>query len=258
MSTKIYSGVLFTTNDLRELHQHLMQLREVAQPLMEKLYFDQLLLIAVQEYDRICLGHTPEKEKESSFIRFAERSAWDILDKHSLDIRSTPYDTETSITIHPIKDKILGIPFGRTEFLELVREQPFVAPYGYWDNTDQEEGVSDEDWERRGEDWEEALGRNWVPSLNGFTAEITRKKPSLHKIRNLGSLPTFEERCESTADVLALQMYPGEVTSNNWHDLFNWKGGDAYNAAYKVKLEEVSGKLHRDVELSHLLEKTIA
>jgi len=50
-----------------------------------------------------------------------------------------------------------------------------VKEYGYWDNTDELEGISDKEWRQRGRDWDKILNDfNYVPSMNGLVAEFAR------------------------------------------------------------------------------------
>lgn len=83
------------------------------------------------------------------------------------------YDYEMSLSFLPGNDKLLGIPFGlRREYQSLLESLPGYQSYGYWNNTDPDDTVSEEEWDARGEEWNAALGRRAIPSLAGITAEI--------------------------------------------------------------------------------------
>lgn len=79
-------------------------------------------------------------------------------------------------------DRLLFITYGNifTDYLyELIKtNDEFVSKYcieeyGYWNNTDPPEGVTDEEWAQREQDWNQALPGPGIPSRCGLcTAEI--------------------------------------------------------------------------------------
>lgn len=83
--------------------------------------------------------------------------------------------TNVGLCYYPIKDKILVLSFGgalsRKYYDFLVNSQHF-SEYGYWNNTDPLEDVSDKDWKQRSKDWELAIGEDYLPSNHGLSREF--------------------------------------------------------------------------------------
>jgi hypothetical protein len=50
-----------------------------------------------------------------------------------------------------------GIGVGDFKWENILPQIPTWRSYGYWNNTDPEEGVPDEEWKRRGEEWDAVL-----------------------------------------------------------------------------------------------------
>lgn len=103
------------------------------------------------------------------------------------------------LCIMPTKDKILAIPyFNQHGWNEKLLEMPWVKEYGYWDNTDQPDDMSDADWEQRKIDWDDALGSehfSGIPAAAGFTAQL--HPPYImpcHAKDVLPHIPSAEER----------------------------------------------------------------
>ena len=75
---------------------------------------------------------------------------------------------ESVIQLFPFKDYTLAYPFfdeyfllgasnegvnGYESCLELLKDETSFYDYGYWDNVDQDESVSDEEWDERCKSW---------------------------------------------------------------------------------------------------------
>jgi len=57
-------------------------------------------------------------------------------------------------------------------FDKLAENDDRFEYYGYWNNTDPEEGISEEDWNQREKDWDEVLPSG-IPSQDGATIMLT-------------------------------------------------------------------------------------
>ena len=76
-------------------------------------------------------------------------------------------DYHFTASFMPLGDYLMVIPFNANRKCLKVFDEVFGCEfYGYWDNTDPEDGVSEEDWEARGKEWNAALGGD------GYTAPI--------------------------------------------------------------------------------------
>lgn len=90
-----------------------------------------------------------------------------VEDNYDMD-----YDMGCSYAILACSDKTLLMPFTNNrhigaKFTELLRNHSELMEYGYWNNVDKPEYISDEDWAKRKIDWDEALHGIGIPSQNG-------------------------------------------------------------------------------------------
>jgi hypothetical protein len=76
------------------------------------------------------------------------------------------------IVLLPTSKKLLCLSYWKV-YDDVWTSIPEVSYYGYWDNSDPENGVTDAEWEQREKDWDAALPyEDAVPSYRGFTATI--------------------------------------------------------------------------------------
>jgi len=73
--------------------------------------------------------------------------------------RMPGFDFSCFLSFVPFRDYVLGIIFTeRPELRKMWMDQACVEKFPYWNNTDPPDGISDEDWCRRGELWDLAVG----------------------------------------------------------------------------------------------------
>jgi len=154
MSTKIYNGYLIDANpstfQLKEMvHQFRKVLRETRNGIIKELY-------------------TKDSYKK------VHSELW----KRALEIKrsnlSDPVvDFSAEICFIPIENKMLAITYWEhREYTKAWQSLTNVKYYGYWNNTDQDEDCSDEEWKQREEDWGKALPGIGVPALVGFNIVV--------------------------------------------------------------------------------------
>jgi hypothetical protein len=101
------------------------------------------------------------------------------------DIDYVVYDlgVNIDITLFPISDYFLvkiymGRIFHTSKILEKIIDKLNLVFYGYWNNVDEDDTCSREEWEQRKEDWTEALGldddeNSGRACNNGFTISLS-------------------------------------------------------------------------------------
>lgn len=101
-------------------------------------------------------------------IEYMERAA----EVRKTNRRDPVIDFETEVVLLPLRGKILGLVYCESDSMRhWIMTQPFLKDYSYWDNTDPDEDVSEEDWEAREQDWEDALGSK-SPAECGLTIQL--------------------------------------------------------------------------------------
>ena len=269
MSTKIYYGFEFVGVDMHQIHQHLMEFREELAPLVKEKCVKRCMWKVVSWLDRLSCGLKTEPESFSSGL---------MVQAHD-EMRDEFREFEDSLYRNPLIDytfdisilfgggKILGIPFvEQRDFRELWLSKPFIAEYGYWNNTDRLEGLTQEEWDVRGDVWEEALPGVGVPAMCGFTAQLVDAYYGYDIVRAsevLEVLPSLDERVKYlVSDVIRyehMQNECDEITVSNVCRVVagseRWLRTEEGQEVFKKKAEELIPLFINPVTKEVLLEE---
>lgn len=126
------------------------------------------------------------------------------------------FSIEVVVFAHPTDpQKALAIPYaGQRDLKKSLLELPGVSEFGYWDNTDEPEGMDMDAWRARGVMWDEALGERGVPSDRGLRLEIISERfayiPQAPRIAQV--LPNHAKRVKRWAHEVAFQRLTAEET----------------------------------------------
>ena len=103
--------------------------------------------------------------------------------KKDIDFVVNDLGVNIDITLFPVNDYFLveiymGKIFHTSKILLKIKEKLNLEFYGYWNNVDEDEACSKEEWEQRKEDWAEALGldddeNSGRACNNGFTISLS-------------------------------------------------------------------------------------
>ena len=148
MSTKIYNGYIVRDMTVEDLYPKLLEASDYVFGYLERQYLDLLLRLRERE---------AQKPK-------AERKSGHEIDNMLRSYSKSDLDADSSIVLIPNQGDVLVMIFGgrQTEKLYLSK-LPELENYQYWDNSEQPEEISEEDWDAIGERWGEVL-RDWQPS----------------------------------------------------------------------------------------------
>lgn len=165
MSTRIYQGVRLKTTSLAKVQVIVEEFRPwvVAQ--------------AEARFDTFISNLEAEGK--------SWREAYDIWQDRRRRIKTTgqrdPFiDTEFSLSILPSGRNMLGIVYTEQRpWLEAFYAHPGVEEYGYWDNTDGLEDVSEQAWEGRRRAWD--VLKDGPVSMQSFSIELVNPNGPLPK-----------------------------------------------------------------------------
>lgn len=281
MSTKIFNGFIInrevSTYELNEMMNIIR--KEVNNTYLEIIYKDFIKFIAKILDNKYCMSKrkyniflNKELEVEENEIIckiFTKKVKESIL---SEELFNSDYDYSCSMTIHPLKDKILLLLFSqRNEYNKLFGEWDkegeiytknkfnFIDEYNYYNNTDRPENISEKDWEAREKDWNNAIGYN-APSEKGMIAEFINKKeiPSeiFFKDLKLGIEDIYEYRLERISKKYVNEKYSrkiekilgDEVDFSSHIDLYNKMIKDPQ---YKKDIKKAEKKFRKTLPLSY-------
>lgn len=296
MSIKIYNGFRLRVHnnfvhnhrtdvlDLKHLTRFIQSARTKMQAAAEH---EALTLLAKQcayMFDRQTIGLSTDHDDDSSIIATAFMDITKRDQKVRLDNKRDPvYDFEVSATLHPLFDqgRMLGILFCENgalynRWFELDTDHVYVEEYMYFDNSDRPDRVTEQDWQQRADDWNNAVldSATGVPSLNGFTVQLVEEGiptkvldtvQQVHKGNDtlLGYLPQFEQRVHScTIDLMYsryLERNQIEHDNDNIFRVFRQfnqylKSSDGVAEDMSTR-DQVRGKLKEHIELADLTGK---
>ena len=140
MSTKIYTGFKLNTDNINDVQILVREFRVWAEKESEKLL------------DAYC-----ERVKPNGWTQWCERRE----NIKRTGLRDPFVDTQFQIVVFPNEDGMLGMVFTeqkkwvnkwmrfscRRNKMSKTSEKLKVQPYGYWNNSDPLDGMTDEEWE---------------------------------------------------------------------------------------------------------------
>jgi hypothetical protein len=204
MSTKIYNGARVLGHTLEsflvEVHRMRPVFREAAQSCMRQAVVN----IASSDFDRQTLG-LDETAPPRSYIGAAYIELMDRQFECQRTGQRNPFiDHQSEVVVIPVEGQLLAIPYIDNPILRrLLVSQPWWQEFGYWDNTDEEEGVSEADWKERERLWSLALPDGLPPAQAGYTVTILASSSGQHDMTDemlTPLLPTLEERVHRSVD----------------------------------------------------------
>ena len=79
---------------------------------------------------------------------------------------NNPFNFDMQIGIHEYKNYYYLIPYGVVDYgrWDFLDTNPQLGEFGYYDNTDKPQNISDEDWDERGRIWN-AIDIDWQRQL---------------------------------------------------------------------------------------------
>ena len=254
MSTKIYNGYrlpgITTVFELQEFTRRLVKEIRVKQ---RELVAEMVAHELTTALDSLILrGVVPDEEifRDTRLFWFGVQ---DHIKKRQAKVKATlqrdpSVDVDFSVCFVPAGDKFLSLLYTDNRELEaLWNAQPEVLEYGYWNNTDQPDGVSDEEWEERCSDWRVALPGHSTPAENGFLLNMDSGywlfPDSFEDVA--AYLPSFDERiCFEAKRMLLNSLMREELGGKEW-DVSD--AMDAYSRTSK--------RIEQDEDVQFLLEE---
>jgi hypothetical protein len=206
MSTKIYNGYKLPSMSLMQTLRFCKAFRDKVRKRAESLYGKRIIALATDIFDRLTLNLPVEEieKKGCAFVAAFSHSCKQIAEVRKTGMRNTDWDFMCDVTLIPTPRKILALLFTEQEsFRKIWRDLDGVEEYGYWDNTDQPESITEQEWHQRGKDWDKYLGYD-APCVAGLTISCFGSydgppPPKLNKIIPKMLAVKFDERVRRQA-----------------------------------------------------------
>lgn len=221
MSTKIYTGYHLGNPTFFELNNLLNDYRKKVEEIMLGLYVEDFAKKTVEIVDGLSFGNLAHRPAENSIMSSVY---WDMVDQirkgEASDSRLEGLDLTARVWVFPIDGAILAyVGTEHGEYLEAFGAMPGVKEYGYWDNSDKPDEVTEEEWGQREKDWGKAL----------FKHTLSECGPSYHfsSKGNVGRSKGLEEQV-----IAALPSHRNRATAIADNILHNERHGKAYEVLH--------------------------
>lgn len=264
MSTKIYNGFQITKGKtLLSLQKNFNEFREKVREIAEEKTCRYLANHATFLMDSVAFSDTPDNSRDSYLVQAHVALMEEQREVRRSQQRNPAVDFQCEVTIHPVnKDTVLGIIFSeQKDIIDSLLANDWVEEFGYYDNADKPEDISEEDWTARGALWEEALGDK-SPALSGFTITCSDVNggifaPKIERI--LEFLPSFEERVNRCADHESMKFYFQSIAKTQQEKHFSaylkWKQSEVGGLAVAARRNKAQVKLTEEVTEDMLMNR---
>jgi hypothetical protein len=204
MSTKIYNGARIVGHTLESFLVEVHRMRATFQEAAKDAMRQAVVNIASSDFDKQTLG-LDDTAPPCSYIGAAYIELMDRQFECQRTGQRNPFiDYQAEIVVFPVEGQLLAIPYIDNPTLRtLLASQSWWQDFGYWDNTDEEEGVSEADWEERERLWSLAMPEGLPPAQAGYTVTILASSNGQHDMTDemlAPLLPTLEERVHRSVD----------------------------------------------------------
>lgn len=269
MSIKIYNGYIIQKNlTLMELNELMNTLRKKWQEKMlrmyKKLYFEKFSLYSdlyvvnpdtckkILEENNISLF----LQKETFSETLAVNLLWSLSDKIakvSASGKYSPYNLSAQLQLLPLSDKLRILSFGNSEVDDLLQDiyaSMGIEEYHYQNQTDKPEKISEEEWERRYQDWKMAMP-TWIPEESGFSVKLFSENwlpMSTKGIIETSSYEEYKKPLERRCSRLVTYLIPYPEFNGSNYGVFSTKEFSEWKKEQAKQLEDRLKKAGDPVE----------
>lgn len=266
MSTKIFEGRIARNIDAVTLISLIKEKREKIDEIITQKSASSLADHVVHQRDRAFLNLS--SIPENGVWGKAVDCMIDQLSKETItnanSIIEYALDTLFEICVYPLTNTTwLIVPFSRCEEAkDFFFENEVFEYYGYWNNTDPDEDVTEEEWKQREEDWYTALPGIGIPAHEMFTITLCPDKMLITLNDVMDNLPSFEQRVKSCVTDLSFKHFSDindiDINSSNFtRILFNefpdWKKKNP-RTIQKIK-SDIKQQLPKQITKEYITEK---
>lgn len=198
MSTKLYDGILITEplswEIIREIRENIEQTFEQLNRKLTIEYFNEEYAQTILKAHSKNLGiHKKLDEKEdhgvffNALTRFKKEESEFFKDKLLCKV----HIFEPVVGTNSEKTPAYVINNNEPEYLNNLLKLPYIKEYGYWNNTDKPDELTEEEWDQRRSDWNEILDRSFFFTGSGISIDLPETK--LRTFSNLDNDGLIEE-----------------------------------------------------------------
>ena len=258
MSTKVYDGYKLPNFSSKELIDFCHRLKHLVSTEQKEFYFRAHSKRALQLFDLHYLGELPEyKTSEKLFISNPSNPlsiAWSEITEEVREAnnKNQMHDYYFHVHFFPLDNKILAMPRSLNSLYNKIWESfSEVEEYGYWNNTDKPDEISNKEWNQRKKDWTEAFRGSvgWYANETGLKFEVMGD-PFLFILQKDQSsyFPNVKKRALSAASLIVQNKAIKEALDKNKDKTKNETNKILSRILFSSELREEKNKLAEELE----------
>jgi hypothetical protein len=265
MSTKIYTGFKFKTNNFFEIFNELKAIRAQCIPLLEGRMNKLMAERSVTLLDRYCYYKEkfpkPTAPIVDTWLEIMER----VKKVKQTSQRDPEVDFSFQICIIPYNNEFFGIYYTEQKDFKVVLESSkLFQDFSYWDNSDPLDSVSDEEWAVRGTTWDNIFKEEGIPQFISTSYDVIdmvndMPHPTAEKV--LENIPSMKVRLKSLVTDLLFQdrvrCKQIQLTSENafkeYREYLDWSKTEDGIKAFEMWEENVTKHLILSVTVKDLV-----
>ncbi|MEK5209239.1 hypothetical protein [Psychrobacillus sp. FSL H8-0510] len=229
MSTKIYNGYRLPAMNLQELNQFILNFKSVSEKLRKDLYERYIANLVASDLDNLAiLGKEKFIAQHLQDIRGMEGKGESIFEglnplrlsyqriesryqrMQETQQRDPAIDLDCELILLPAEEGIYVLLYAEhNEIRKLWEQTPGVSEYGYWNNVDRLEGLTENDWKEREQKWTDLGVMDNRPVDIGMSISVIRGVPSLFELKKqniLSQIRSFDERLQNRSESAAYDV----------------------------------------------------
>jgi hypothetical protein len=219
MSTKIYNGYKLDREcDVGELFSIYNDLKRILNVKYKKVFTKDFSRELTYLHDRIKSNLTTES--------FSVMQMWEGKNKEIASKLKTGMDYNCSVMFyfHSGIRRVFIQVFPENKEYETSLSKYFktkgLDSYDFWDNVDPLEGVSDENWKIRGEEWDNILGKTGIPSESGLYFDLLSDRHIFPDYEDLNKgQPSIDDRVNH---LVQMNMMNAFKKTQHWDEKDIW------------------------------------
>lgn len=257
MSTKIYNG--FKLKGFKSLDRafHLMaEHRANMQAAASNEAARMLAERACTLYDELYLSGSPME-------RPALAQAYDDIDTNLLAAEKhrakSYYDLDVSVALASTSNHtVIGILFcGNDRLRRKFFSLPAVVEYGYWDNSDPPEDVSNLEWNKRRGQWNEVL-RDGIPAQEMFNMVFVPEYRMIYPPLDIiaSKITQFDKRLQVAAEKITMRKVSDELQLDSPGKLVSYRMSGDFDRRVEEEKPLLASKLKPTITIEDLTGNT--
>ena len=226
MSTKLYDGILITEpvswKIIREIRENIEQTFEQLNRKLTIGYLnEEYAQIVLKKYyqDLGIYKNSDNKEDEDRGLYFnaLQRYKKEEIDFFKDKLLCKVHIFEPVVGVNSEKSPAYVINNNEPEYLNNLLKLPYIKEYGYWNNTDKPDELTEEEWDQRRSDWNEVLDRSFFFTGSGISIELpeTKTRTFLMPDEKLINVFNTEENLNSIREKISTRILSDLIFKRN-------------------------------------------